>query len=285
MKKIIPLILLSVLFTKCNTNQKADIGLQVKNDSLERIINEKDSALYAVIGTFTEIENNLETIKSKERIISSTVQNVENKQNREVKINEDINLIYGLMLENKEKVNQLQEQLKRAHIKNNDLQKTISRLQSKLAEKNAEIIELRRNLLDMNFKIDELTYSLDTLSFNNQVKTAIIEAQEQSLNTGYFLFASAKELKDMEILDKKGGFIGIGAGKSINANFDKSYFNEIDIRIYKSFEFDEAKKIKIISTHPSNSYTIYGEKPVDSLVINDIDEFWSISKYLLIEIN
>jgi len=282
MKKIIFAFVGICFFTMCTTNQSADSELQYKNDSLERLINKKDSAIYSVIGTFTEIENNLVTIKEKEKIISSTAANVEDQRTREEKINEDINLIYELMQENKEKVLQLQEQLKSAHIKSNDLQRTINNLQMKLAEKNAEILELRRNLLDMNFKIDELTYTLDTLTFDNTVKAIIIKAQEESLNTGYFLFASEKELKDMEILDKKGGFIGIGSGKNLNANFDKKYFNEIDTRVYTSFEFDEAKKITIVTTHPTNSYTVYGEKPVDSLVINNAEEFWSVSKYLLV---
>ena len=150
---------------------------------------------------------------------------------------------------------------------------------------NADILELRKNLLDLNLTIDDLTYTLDTLIFDIQIKASIIVAQEESLNTAFYLFGTGKELKKMDVLDKKGGFIGIGTGKSINENFNKEYFTKIDIRDENSFEFNNAKKIKIITTHPSNSYTIYGNKPVDSLVINNIDEFWSISKYLIISIN
>lgn len=285
MKSLILILTISLLFTMCTMSPSTDSNLQVKNDSLVRLVNEKDSAIYSVIGTFTDIENNLATIKSKELIITSTLQNVEDPRTREEKINEDINLIYELMQANKEKVALLQEQLKRAHIKNNDLQNTIKNLQAKLAEKNAEILELRRNLLDMNLKIDELTYSLDTLNFDNKVKSAIIKAQEESLNSAYYLFGTEKELKEMQVLDKKGGFIGIGAGKKLNQNFNKEYFTELDIRLENTFEFDHAKKIKIITTHPSNSYKIYGEKPVDSLVINGAQDFWSVSKYLLIVID
>ncbi len=285
MKKLIAAVLVAFMFSMCTMNKKAELELTTKNDSLERLVNEKDSAIYAVIGTFNDIENNLQAIKDKEHIIASTASDVEDQRTREQKINEDINMIYDLMKENREKVSQLRYQLKKAHIKNKDLQNTIVNLQTKLAEKNAEILELRKNLLDMNLKIDELTYSLDTLTFDNEVKSAIIKAQDESLNTAYFLFGSQKELKQMEVLDKKGGFIGIGSGKSINQNFNKEYFTEIDIRNKTVFEFDQAKKIRIITTHPSNSYTIYGEKPVDSLVVNNVQDFWSVSKYLLIVLN
>lgn len=281
MKKLTIFILAIAALASC-TNKSAEIALQSKNDSLERIINEKDSAIYTVLGTFNEIENNLATIKAKENIISATVSDIEDQRSREEKINEDINLIYELMQDNQEKVNKLQEQLKRAHIKNNDLQNTIKNLQAKLAEKNAEIIELRKNLLDMNLKIDELTYTLDTLAFDNKVKQAIINAQDESLNTAYYLFGTEKELKEMQVLDKKGSFIG--KAKHLNEDFNKEYFTEIDIRNQLKFEFDNAKKIRIITSHPSSSFELYGEKPVDSLVINDHDEFWSVSKYLLIVI-
>ncbi len=281
MKNLFIVLATGILFTMC-AGPSSDSELQVKNDSLERLVIEKDSAIYIVLGTFNEIENNLETIKEKEKIISATVQNVENQRTREEKINEDINLIYELMQKNQEKVVQLQQQLKRANIKNNELQKTINNLQAKLAEKNAEILELRKNLLDMNLKIDELTYTLDTMAFNIEVKSAIIKAQDESLHTGYYLFGTEKELKDMKVLDKKGGFIGIGAAKNLNEDFNKDYFTEIDIRVENVFEFDSAKKLKVITTHPTDSYKIYGEKPVDSLVISNTQEFWSVSKYLLI---
>lgn len=277
-------ILIALSFTMCNMVPQNESELQIKNDSLERLMIKKDSAIYSVIGTFNDIENNLETIKSKEKIITLTLNNVENQKSREEIINDDINLIYELMLENKEKVEKLERQLKQAYIKNNDLQKTIQSLQAKLAEKNAEILQLRQHLMDQNLKIDELNFTLDTLAFDNQVKSAIIDAQDESLNTAYYLFGSEKELKELGILDKKGLFIGIGSGKNLNEDFNKDLFNTIDIREETEFAIN-AKKIKIITKHPSNSYIVNGEKPVEGITVTDHDEFWSISKYLVIVID
>jgi predicted nucleic acid-binding Zn-ribbon protein len=282
MKKIVILTLTAFLFSMCTSNLQESKDLQTKNDSLQRLVVNKDSALYAVVNTFNEIENNLQSIKEKENIITATVQNSEDNCTREQKINNDINMIYDLMKENKNKVIYLQGQLKNAKIKNKDLENTIKNLQLRLTEKNAEILELRRSLLDLNLKIDELTYSLDSLNFDNQVKTELIKAQEEELNTAYYLFGSNKELKEFNIIDNKGSFFGT---KKLNQDFKKEHFIKIDIRNKKTFIFDNAKKIKIITSHPSKSYTIYGEKPIDSLVINNVNDFWSISKYLVISIN
>jgi cation transport regulator ChaC len=281
MKNLFFLLALSMLFTMC-TNQKQQMEkAQMRTDSLQRLVLQKDSAIYGIMGTFSEIENNLATIKEKEKMISLTVKDVENPQSREEKINDDINSIYDLMLKNKEKVAKLESLLKKAKIKNSALEKTIESLEAQLAEKNTEIINLRQQLLNMNLKIDELTYSMDTLKFENEVKKEIIKAQDESLNTAYYLFGTEKELKEKKILDSKGGFIGIGGGKTLNKDFDKALFTPIDIRNKTSFDL-KSKKIRIITTHPTSSYQLYGEKPVDSLVVKNPADFWSVSKYFVV---
>ncbi|MFA6402283.1 MAG: hypothetical protein WCX31_11770 [Salinivirgaceae bacterium] len=281
MKNLILLFALTMLFTQCAKQKKQLNDTQMRSDSLQRLVLQKDSAIYGIMGTFSEIENNLATIKEKEKIISLAVKDVENPQTREEKINADINSIYDLMLKNKEKVAKLERLLKNAHVKNSALQKTIESLEAQLAEKNIAIINLRQQLLNMNLKIDELTYSMDTLKFDIEVKKELIKVQDENLNTAYYLFGTEKELKEMKILDTKGGFIGMGTGKTLNKYFDKGLFNTIDIRNQTSFEL-KAKKIKIITTHPSNSYQLFGEKPVDSLVVKNPQEFWSVSKYFVV---
>lgn len=284
MKSILIIVVAFLTLTMCTNIPQNESKLQIKNDSLERLIIQKDSAVYAIVGTFNAIENNLATIKAKENIISLTLNDIENQQTREEKINEDINMIYDLMKENKDKVAKLEQQLKSAYIKNNDLQKTVQSLQNKLAEKDAEIIQLRQHLMDQNLRIDELTYALDTLAFDNTVKKALIEAQDESLHEVYYMIGTEKELKEFGVLDKKGIFIGIGSGKSINEDFDKNLFEKIDYRETTELSFD-AKKVNIITNHPSNSYELTGEKPFSGIKITNPDEFWSISKYLVISIS
>lgn len=280
MKKIAFLLLPVFLFSMC-TNKKMVEEAQLRSDSLQRISLQKDSAIYAFMGTFNDIESNLQEIKAKENIISLNAGETGSPKSREDQINEDINFIYDLMLENKARVAELEKQLKRANIRNSELQKTIANLHVKLQEKDKEIFELREQLKNMNIMVDELNYKIDTLAFELQVKDAIIEAQEESLNTAYYLFGSNKELKEKKIIDKKGGFIG---SKKVNRDFDKELFTKIDIREKTEFSINR-NKIKIVSTHPSNSYNIVGEKPVEKIEITDPDEFWSVSKYLIIVLN
>ena len=63
--------------------------------------------------------------------------------------------------------------------------------------------------------------------------------------------------------------------------FQKEYFTKVDITEMKELPLS-AKKAKIITTHPAGSYKLEGENKVDKLVILNPDEFWSVSKYLVI---
>lgn len=42
------------------------------------------------------------------------------------------------------------------------------------------------------------------------------------------------------------------------------------------------KKARVVSVHPSESFHITGDKRADTLFVDNAQEFWKASKYLLI---
>ncbi len=277
-----------LLFAQCSQGPSRQ-ELITSNDSLQRVVVQKDSAIYAIMGTFSGIEDNLQAIKEKENIIALNANGTENKQTREEKINEDIQLIYNMMLQNREQVSKLQAQLKKANIKNSEMQQMIASLQSKIQEKDAEILKLTEELQNSNLKIEGLgalvnsmQYSMDSIRSDAERMAATIEGQDEALNTGYYIIGSEKELKEMGILDKRGKF-AVGS-KRAKADFNQDAFNKIDIRETTKFDLN-SKKAAVVTPHPLDSYTLYGTKPVDSLVVNNYYKFWSSSKYLVIVVN
>ncbi|MBO4602586.1 MAG: hypothetical protein J5651_05445 [Salinivirgaceae bacterium] len=275
-----------LVLTQC-TQGPSRQELITSNDSLQRVVVQKDSAIYSIMGTFTSIENNLQAIKERENIIALNANGNESKQTREEKINEDIQLIYKMMLQNREEVAKLQAQLKKANVKNSEMQQMIASLQDKIQEKDAEILKLTEELQNSNLKIEGLNalvnsmqYQLDSLRSDSELKLATIEGQDEALNTAYYIIGSEKELKELGVLDKRGKF-AVGSKKA-KAEFNQSAFTKIDIRETKKFDLNGAKKATVVTAHPLDSYTIYGQKPVDSLVVNNYYNFWGSSKYLVI---
>ncbi len=87
----------------------------------------------------------------------------------------------------------------------------------------------------------------------------------------------------MYYLQKKMKFIGIGRQSKVDSDFNKECFTKVDILKFKQIPVF-AKKIKLLTTHPQESYKLVkGKTKVDSVVILNEKAFWSTSKYLVIE--
>ena len=291
MKKILLGLLFISILSACNNGADVD-RLKAERDSLIRLSNEKDEAINDFMQSFNEIESNLETIKQKENIISVKAHgDIELDQSAKDKINDDILAIYELMKRNKEELNALQKRLRKANIKSSEFERMIKRMTEQLEAKDEEINTLKNDLARLNIDIDKLNTQIaelnaemkDIIAESNE-KEEIIEIQDQKLNTAYFVFGTKKELKQNKVITSEGGFIGIGKMEKLMDNFNKDYFQVIDIRTTTSIPL-MAKKAKLITSHPANSYYFAGEDQIDSLVIKDPEKFWSVSKYLVIMVN
>jgi len=77
----------------------------------------------------------------------------------------------------------------------------------------------------------------------------------------------------------------MGKTDKLNANIDNSQFIRIDYTQVSSITVN-SKKMKLVTSHPSDSYSLdidENEKDlVKSLIITNAEKFWSASKYLVI---
>ena len=74
------------------------------------------------------------------------------------------------------------------------------------------------------------------------------------------------------------------SNKNVNEDFDKSLFKKVNILDFKALILD-GKRVEIITTHPTESYELQGiKKKVDRLLIKNPEKFWSVSKFLIVEI-
>jgi len=150
----------------------------------------------------------------------------------------------------------------------------IANLQSQIDTKDGEIADLKSQLEAKNIELSNIQMNLETVEAESSSKTG-------QLNTAYYAMGTSKELKEKNVITKEGGFIGLGKSTKVKDDFNKEYFTKVDISTTNSINIG-AKKIKILTSHPSNSYKIVGEKPVERIDILNSADFWSTSKYLVI---
>ncbi len=282
MKKLFYVIALLPLAFGCSDGKKpgelsAEDSLQAVNDGFHVRIERQDSSIQSFIQGFNEIQDNLDVIKEKEKIVTESSKDPETRKTKEDQIIADIQSIYDVMNKNKQRLADMRSKLKKSDKKNSELEKLIARLTADIEAKDAEIGNLKTELERLNVELSTLNTSYVEATQESQVKT-------EKLNTAYYAFGTSKELIANGVLTKEGGFIGIGKIAKMKEDFNKNYFTKIDVSSMNVIPLG-AKKAKMVTTHPAGSYKIEGaDGKAEKLVINNAEEFWSTSKYLVVVI-
>jgi len=273
-------IIILTNFLVSNCSKGSDESENSIKDSVENVsgnlngkLNEKDAAIQELVSSFNEIQENLNTIKEKEKIISKVTSDGDVKS-KEDQIKEDIQSIYDLMAKNKDRIGSLSKKLKNSKLKIEGLEKMIENMQATLNLKDSEIEELKTKIEGLNVELSSLTTNYKAVENESNQKTEII-------NTAFYAIGTSKELKENNVITKEGGIIGLGKTTKLSSDFNKEYFTKINIEKTTSINLG-AKKIKMLTTHPSSSYKLVSEKPIETLEITNTKEFWSASKYLVI---
>ena len=150
----------------------------------------------------------------------------------------------------------------------------IETLQTELATKNIRIAELDDMVAGLH---QDVAY----LSAENAAKDAIVASQDKALNAAWFVFGTKSELKNEKIVTQK-----LFQKKQVlkDEDFNKDYFTQIDIRKDREIKL-YSKDAELLTPHPEGSYELVrDEKKELSLVITHPDKFWSVSRYLVIQV-
>lgn len=250
-------------------------------DSLGQIIAQKDSDLNAMISTMNDILAGFEEINQAEGRITRDASNVE--RNRKGEIQENMNFIRNTLATNRERIAELEARLQQSGAQGAKLSATIESLNQQLDAKEVEIAELEEDLRKKNIVIEEqssdiasLKGDVSALETANQQKSETVAVQDKELHTAWYVFGTKKELKEQQILDD-GEVLRTG-------NHNQGYFTEVDTRELYEIKL-YSKGAKLLTSHPSDSYTLSKDSNKQYVLhITNQDKFWSVSKYLVIQV-
>ena len=280
MKQLKLFACLALLLLGACTGKKSSPALanMEQNDSLQRIIAQRDSEINDMMSTLNEIQEGLSAINQAENRLSIAREG--EGANKTAQIKENIKFIANTMARNRELMKRLQQQLRESRFNGDELRKTISNLTQQLDDKAQELQRLKAELdakdihiAELDEKIDNLNDNVENLQTDAQQKAQTISNQDKQLNTAWFVFGTKKELKEQHIMEN---------GKVLQSNFNKNYFAKIDIRIDKEIKF-YSKSARILTMHPSGSYTLTPDVNKQYVLrITNPQLFWSTSKYLVV---
>lgn len=290
MKNLFPVLVIIISFWGCHQEELKQA--QTSRDSLFIESGVKDSLLNSYIGTINEVEGDLAAIREKETAISlTTKENPQLKRNQKEQIKEDIKTIRELMEVNLQKIDSLNNRLKKSGSKVSQLNKMVSFLREQLEAKeqvlaslNEQIRGLKDTVRTLRTTVNTLNTSVSNLTNENQKKTTVINEQTEKLNTAYYLVGTHDKLKKEGVLVKEGGLLGIGKSDKLSSTFDKASFMVVDITKIEYIPI-KSKKAKLLSAHPVGSYRLEQDikkTMYTQIFIIDPDKFWKASKYLVI---
>lgn len=282
-------VALSLMVVGCTGNKGSSYDkLKTSYDSLLMQSDKNQADLNEAIGIINEVEGNLSQIADAEHRVQADALKGELNQSQKQRIMDEISLLRQTLQENKQNLAQQQEKLKRSGINIAALDKKISLLTSQIAEKDQMIQSLQADLESARGMIarqDSLISEQSERGAVNEATIAIqnkrLQDQDAALHRAYYCFGTLSELKEESII--KGGGL-FSKAKVLPEGFNQEYFKQVDTRDLTTIALFAAKA-HLRTQHPASSY--HFEKDADgnqTLVIDNQKDFWSRSKYLVVEV-
>jgi len=283
MKRIGILFIVMGLIVSCtNVKESKEFKeLQAQRDSLLMMSAGSESEAMEMMAVISEVEANFAKIREAEKYISTqSVQSGEMSQDTKDRVSDNFKMISEILQRNKQQLAELNKKQSGSSKEIISLKNTISRLNNEMKESTSRLAELQTELAQKDEQIAQLSQDVTALATEAEQQSVTIQEQDRTLNTAYYVFGTASELKDQKILS--GGFLQ--QTRVLQDTFNKDYFLQIDVRDVTDIPL-YATKAKLWSTHPEGTYELV-KGDDDKLIfhITDTQRFWSLTKYLIIEV-
>jgi archaellum component FlaC len=282
MKRITYLLVAAVIFiSACETKtKKENTALKERVTELENENKEfraKHKKLNTTVQDYRkflgEINNNLKEID----ISSSAVSDLSTEIKKGASIEDEVRIrmqtVMQLIENSKYKILALDNRLRELRQQAGDQSEEIMKLESELGHAIMDLMDKEREYLEMTAKMENM--------YEEQM--AITEELRSILNRAFYHIGTSRELTDKGIIEKEGGFVGLGRVKVLSANLPDSIFKETNKASFDSL-LVKAEKMELITSHPNDSYQISKKGEKQRLIVKDKEAFWSLGNYLVIQV-
>ena len=263
---------------KTNTRETADLNQRI--DSLNRVNVQKDNEINDMLETLNTIEDGFRAINEAQGRV--TVERRGEGADAAQRIRENMQFINETMTQNKDLINKLRLRLRDSNTASEQLRKTLENLTAQLEAKESELAVLRQELeakdihiAELDEQVSQLNEDVTSLKDDKARKEETISQQDKELNMAWYVFGTKRELKEQNILK---------SGEVLQGNFNKNYFTKIDIRVDKEIKL-MSRDAKLLTNHPAGSYTLDRDANKQYVLrITNPQQFWSTSKYLVVQV-
>jgi len=266
---------------------------QSENEQLKAEKVRQDSILNSFSKAYSEIDSTSLIIEGKKSKINEMAQKGRLTEEDKIIILAEMDTINTLLENNKSRVSDLQGDVdgglqegfrymvKSMDEKNSAEDLGLDEMKQDLAQISRDFSELFEDYVYKEVENMEMREKLSSTAKELEDAQQKLDQAKEKLRSGWYVIGEKEELKEKGLIYNKGFF----DNKEVNEDFDKSQFRKVNIYELKEIILD-ARKADIVTTHPTESYEFVGiKKKVNKLVITNPELFWSVSKFLIIEID
>ncbi len=274
------LVVMLALMCSCDFETQAYKNLRMQKDSIQALQQSQLLELENYLDLINEVDSGFEAIRESQNILTFASYDNENpSENMRQKVADNLYMINNLLAENQSKIAELEEKLQSSDLKSTKLQRMVNKLTADLKKKNAEVVELRELLVSKNYQIDSLMVIFrmaqdreTALIAKTTEQDSIMSVQDAQLHRAYFFVGNRKALRanDINVKDR-------------DAGYRTELFTPVDVRVFDRLETG-AKSAKILTKHPESSYELQRQSDKTYvLIIKNAADFWSASRYLIVQ--
>lgn len=204
---------------------------------------------------------------------------------------QNVAFIRDLLARHRDRIEELENRLADGDANARMLKTIIASLREQLDAKEKELEQLKRDLDNNRRSIVALTEQVQKMDEEQKMRQDTIMQQQEmiqqqketiqqqmnKLSSGYVKIGTKRTLKSLGLLS------GGSKNKTAFANADLSMFEKVDIG--STLTMDLPAKAKILSPVPAGSYQFVKSQYGVTLNILDPERFWSISNFLIIQID
>ena len=276
------------LTTSCSKGTKTEDTEQAKIDSLTKLCQEQRNHVNELENFVFSLSQTMDSIDVQEKGLLA-------EGNLEKRMKQGKESLLINLKRYKETIERQREQIKnledRLTAKNDEMSakmlQIVSFYKKQLEEKEKTIASLQNTIKQNKSDIIQLQTSVSNLLSKSEKQEATIQEQKNTLtrqtnmiNTCYVKIGTKKELKSA-------GLISSGLLKKTkvdNAQLNPDKFESMDMRKCNDIKINSSNP-KVLTQMPSSSYSIIkNEDGTSYLHINDPNKFWSVSRYLIIQL-
>ena len=276
------------LTTSCSNGAKTEGTEQAKIDSLTKLCQEQRNHVNELENFVFSLSQTMDSIDVQEKGLLA-------EGNLEKRMKQSKESLLINLKRYKETIERQRDQIKnledRLTAKNDEMSakmlQIVSFYKKQLEEKEKTIASLQNTIKQNKSDIIQLQTSVSNLLSKSEKQETTIQEQKNTLtrqtnmiNTCYVKIGTKKELKSA-------GLISSGLLKKTkvdNAQLNPDKFESMDMRNCNDIKINSSNP-KVLTQMPSSSYSIIkNEDGTSYLHINDPNKFWSVSRYLIIQL-